>query len=396
MKKTAMVVFSYYPADPRVRREAEALIENGISVDVICLKKNDEARSEIFNNVTVHRINVNRKRAGKLAYIWEYATFIFYAFLKLSILHINKGFDIVHVHNMPDVLVFTGLIPRLMGTKIILDLHDPMPEVYVAKYSIKQSHPMIRFLILLEKWSIKFSHFVLTPNIAFRNLFISRGCPGQKISIVMNSPQETIFKNNSDETRFDVFYFASDGFNIMYHGTIVERHGLDTALKALSIIKKKIPYLKFHVFGDGDFVDRFQHFVNELQLNEYVQYYGHVSLETIAAAIRSIDLGIIPNKRNPFTEINMPTRIFEYLSICKPVIAPKTKGITDYFDEESIYFFEPEDENKLADVILKCYSDFRSNNKETLERGIAIYKKHDWKSEKTHFINLVSNLLPTL
>ena len=68
--------------------------------------------------------------------------------------------------------------------------------------------------------------------------------------------------------------------------------------------------------------------------------YGRKYLEEIVKEIEKCDLGIIPNQRNAFTDINTPTRVFEYLAMGKPVIAPSTEGIRDYFDNDSLLFFE--------------------------------------------------------
>jgi len=232
VKRIAMVVFSCYPGDSRVRREAEALVESGIAIDVFCLRDDSELKREIVNEVDVYRLPLRRKRGGKLLYILNYTYFIFLVFFTLSVFHIRKHYSIVHVHNMPDILVFSALIPRLCGSKLILDLHDPTPEVYMAKYFISASHPFIRLLIFLEKLSIWFSSLVITPNIAFRDLFISRGCPAFKIHIVMNSPNEKIFSCSSRNNKGEKV--NNDEFRIMYHGTIVERHGLDIALETLN------------------------------------------------------------------------------------------------------------------------------------------------------------------
>jgi glycosyltransferase involved in cell wall biosynthesis len=388
MIRIASVVFSYYPADPRPRREAEALVEAGMSVDVICLKGVGEQSEEQVNGVHVFRLPIIRTRRGKLNYLWEYWWFILLAFYKLSILHVIKHYHVVHVHNMPDVLVFSALLPRLSGAKIILDLHDPMPEVYMTKYSIGPSHFAIRSLRLLEKWSIRFADLVLTPNISFRNLFISRGCPERKIHIVMNSPQENIFKEGPPlQTRTH-----PEKFVIMYHGLIADRSGLDTALEALHLIKNKIPNLKFEVYGDGDFVNQFLKLVGELNLKSIVHFYGHRPLEVIAEVIQKIDVGIIPNKMNPFTNLNFPTRIFEYLCMRKPVIAPRTKGILDYFDEESLCFFEPGDPQSLGERIIDTYQN-PSKYQEILKRGIKVYQMYRWELQKKDFIEAIRNLV---
>jgi glycosyltransferase involved in cell wall biosynthesis len=177
----------------------------------------------------------------------------------------------------------------------------------------------------------------------------------------------------------------------MYHGTIVERHGLDTALGALALIRKEIPELAFHVYGEGDFVKQFLEEVDRLNLQKIVAYHGHVSAEVIVKSILAIDGGIIPNKRNVFTEINLPTRIFEYLSLGKPVIAPKTRGILDYFDDSSIYFFEPGSEESLAQVILSMYLD-PAHVQAVLKNGIEVYRRHMWDCEKRKLIELVTPL----
>ncbi len=385
-----MLVFSYYPEDPRVRREAEALVESGITTDIFCLRDNFELKREIVNGVEVYRLPLRRKRTRKLRYIWNYAYFIFLAFFTLSFFHIRRNYSIVHVHNMPDILIFSALIPRLFGSKVILDLHDPMPEVYMTKYSFSASHPVVRLLIFFEKLSIWFSSLVLTPNIAFRDLFISRGCPESKIQIVMNSPDQKIFscpsKSNKNEN------VNNDQFSLMYHGTIVERNGLDIVLETLNEVRNKIPKIVLHVYGGGDFVESFLKLKGQLELDDIVFYHGQVSLETIAKVIESIDVGLIPNKRSPFTDINMPTRIFEYLCKGKPVIAPRTKGILDYFDDESLHFFESGCPESLAEVIIDVYSK-PERGYAILERGAAIYKKYRWELQQQYFVGLVKRLM---
>ncbi|MHA1343136.1 MAG: glycosyltransferase, partial [Promethearchaeota archaeon] len=109
MLKIAMVVFSYYPADVRVRRAAEALADIGISPDIICLRNNKESKNEIINGVKVYRLPLRRKRGRKISYFWSYASFIFLSFFVLTKLYIKSHYNLIHVHNMPDVLVFSAI-----------------------------------------------------------------------------------------------------------------------------------------------------------------------------------------------------------------------------------------------------------------------------------------------
>jgi hypothetical protein len=51
--------------------------------------------------------------------------------LLLAFRSLTWRYNLVHVHNMPDVLVFEAFIPRVCGARVILDLHDPMPELMI-------------------------------------------------------------------------------------------------------------------------------------------------------------------------------------------------------------------------------------------------------------------------
>lgn len=381
-----MIGIIHYPSDTRVRREIDTLRSYGVEVDVICVRKEGQSRKEYVEGAQVYRMNLRRKRGSLLRYLWENLYFFIVAAFRLSLGSISKRYDVVHVHNMPDHIVFCALLPRLLGSKIILDLHDPTPEVFMTKYKVGEKHPAIRLLTMIEKLSIRFATHVLTPNIAFRNLFIKRDCPPSKISIVMNSPLERLFITTPVEAEPNM-----DTFRVMYHGSIVKRHGLDLALKALVLLRDKIPNLTFDVFGHGEYVEPFLEMVDELQLHDVVKYHGFVFHDHIPPAINKIDVGIIPNRKSPFTDLNFPVRIFEYLALKKPVIVPDTMGIRDYFKEEEINFFVPGDVESLSNAILNVYQQ-PAHQKTILDRSLAVYSQHRWSEQGKRLAGIVHSL----
>jgi glycosyltransferase involved in cell wall biosynthesis len=391
-KRAAVLLYSYYPADPRPRRAAEALINAGMEVDVVCLRdKPSDARAENIDGVQILRLPVQKRRHSKGTYIFQYAAFLAACFGLLSLRSLRKRYDLVHVHNMPDALVFAALIPRLQGARVILDLHDPMPELMMSIYNVGPDARFVRWLRRLEKLSIRFANLVLTPNKAFRDLFISRGCPPQKIQIVMNSPESNIFttSGNGDSDRGG----GDRPYRIMYHGLIAERHGLDVALETIAKLRNAIPGLEFHIFGDRTgYMDKVEAQVTRLGLQDCVRYHGYKPQTEIAQAIRTTDIGIIPNRRNPFTEINMPTRVFEYLAVGKPVIVPDTQGIRDYFQRDTLIFFEPDNPQSLEAAILEAYRD-PTRVDSVVKKGRLVYENNRWENQRSYFLDLVSSLL---
>ena len=390
-KKAGMVSFSHIPMDPRVRRAAEVLIEAGMSVDMFCVRdEEEEKKRENFNGIKIRRTKSVKRSETKLGYVFHYGLFFLKSFFFFMKLTFTKRLDLVHVHNMPDALVFCTLIPRLFGAKIILDLHDPSPEVFITKYELSESHYIIRLLSFLERKSIQYADLVFTPNIAFRDLFVSRGSDPDKIKILMNAPVESVFSPALSKAT-DATEPEKAQFNVMYHGTILKRHGLDMAVEAVCDAREKIPEIQFHVFGAGEFVPDFIEAVESCRYREIVQYFGFKSTVEIARHIEDIDVGIIPNRYSVFTEINFPTRIFEYLAFRKPVIVPRSKGILDYFDESSIFFFDPEDIDSVVDALVKIRKGGPFIEK-VIENGYEIYQRHRWQVQKDNMLTQVSAL----
>ena len=95
-------------------------------------------------------------------------------------------------------------------------------------------------------------------------------------------------------------------------------------MESLEKVKKTISSVRLRVCGKRtDFFEQVMESARQRGLDKNVDYLGPCNLNEIVEAIEDCDLGIIPNHRNIFTEINTPTRIFEYLALAKPVIAPK-------------------------------------------------------------------------
>ena len=389
--RAAVVLYSYYKYDVRPMREAEALANAGMEVDVICLRhKPSDPLRERINGVNLFRVPMGRRRSGKMAYVFRYAAFFISAFCRLAFWSFKKRYKLVHVHNMPDFLVFTALLPRLRGAKIILDLHDPMPELFCSIYGLSPNHLFARCLRFQERLSIAFADLVLTPNQAFKELFVSRSCPAAKIQITVNVPPIAIF-----DPRKYVAPAATGPrpFTLMYHGLLVERHGLDLALQAVAQLRPRIPQIKFHLYGEmTDYMTKIIRRISELGLDDAVQYHGFKSLPEIAQAIVSIDLGLVPNRLNDFTNINLPTRIFECLAMNKPVLVPRTRGIEDYFSDDDMLFFEPGNADDLAAKIGWVYQ-HPSETQSLLEKGRKVYARYSWDLEEGRFLGIVKDLL---
>jgi len=392
-KRAAMVMFSVYPGDPRPRRAVDALAGEGMEVDLVCLGSDDAPRNENLDGVRVLRVPLKNRRGGKFAYAFQYAAFILISSFIFALRSLNRSYDLVYVHNMPDILVLSALIPAAFGAKVILDLHDPMPELMVTIFSLRTDSLIVRLITWLEKWSMARADLVLTVNIACKRIFASRSCRPEKIGVIMNTPDNDIFHIRPPRACASASQTSNKRFVVMYHGSIVERNGLDLAVDAFARVRESIPAAELRIYGARTaFLDRVMDAAKSKGLDEAIRYLGPKRLEDLVPAIEDCDVGVIPNQRNPFTEINTPTRIFEYLALGKPVVAPYTPGVKDYFSDESLLFFESGNSEELARKIEYVFAHAKEAN-EIAERGQQIYLRHIWSQERKTLVGMVSEVL---
>src|SRR6516225_12336759 len=193
-KHVGMVTFSPFPYDPRPRRAVDALLKAGMSVDLVCLNDSDLSRTDGNAALSIYRIPIANRRGSKLSYVFRYAIFILLSTLILALRSLKRRYDLVYVHNMPDILVASAIVPKVLGAKVILDQHDPMPELMTTIFNLEPDSASVRIIRWMEKWSMARTHLVVTVNLACKHIFAVRRCPPEKIAVVMNAPDAKIFR----------------------------------------------------------------------------------------------------------------------------------------------------------------------------------------------------------
>ncbi len=387
-----MIMFSFYPSDPRPRRAIDALLKQGATVDLVCLQEEGLPKREALNGLNLRRVAVKHRRGGKFNYAYQYSAFILASSAIVALRALKRRYDLVYVHNMPDILVMSALIPKAFGARVVLDQHDPMPELMTTIFGFDDESFYVRVIRRMEKWSMARAHLVLTVNAACRRIFAERSCSPEKIGVVMNAPDGEIFPLRSPRSYVHSSGPAAKPFVIMYHGSLVERNGVDLAVKALARIRQTIPSAELRIYGKRTtFLEQVLAEASRLGLQDAVRYLGPRRLEDLAGEIEGSDVGVIPNQRNAFTDINTPTRIFEYLALGKPVVAPNTPGIRDYFGPESLLFFEAGDAHGLAERI-EYVAAHPDKAIEIAERGQKVYLAHTWSQERQTLVNLIGGL----
>ena len=175
---------------------------------------------------------------------------------------------------MPDILVACALVPKVLGAKVILDQHDPMPELLTTIFNLCPDSLSVRVMKWLEKWSIARANAVITVNIACKRIFASRSCNPEKITVVMNSPDEKNIPPSAADFA-NCRKSSTKAFVIMYHGSLVDRNGLDLAIEALARVRESIPGAELRICGrKTPFLEKVLDDVHRKSLDSWVHYFG--------------------------------------------------------------------------------------------------------------------------
>jgi len=292
---------------------------------------------------------------------------------------------------MPDFLVFTALIPRIFGAKLILDIHDPMPEFYMSKYKSQTNSTAVRLVRGQEKLSSMLAHAVITANSNFSDNLVKRGMPADKITVVNNVPDPKVFNRSGyrKECRS-----KSKHFTLIYPGTIAPRYGLDVAIRALPQLITRIPQLRLVIIGSQvEHVNELATLAEQLGVSSFIQFKPIIPVDEVPRHIVQADVGIYPALPDPHMNIATPAKVLEYAVMGIPIIASRLKVLEDLFTDSALMFFDLGNADQFARCVLELFES-PARRDELVQNADSIFvRTHSWSDERQAYFNVLNRLL---
>ena len=388
-RRVCMVSYSFYKTDNRVNRYSEALAERGDIVDVLGLKRHaHQPDVERVGQVNVHNIQgrFEKNEKSRSGYLLPLIKFWLAASWQLMRKHFLHRYDVIHIHNIPDFLAFAAWLPKLRGTKIILDIHDMVPEFYASKFGLKPDSFGVKLLKKVERASAWFANHVIISNHLWYKTIVARSVPEKKCSVFINHVNQRVFfqRNGVHQHARPV---------IMFPGGLHWHQGLDIGIRAMPAVLEKIPGAEFHIYGDGNLKGELIALTQQLGLGDKVRFFDPLPLSQIAEVMSGADLGIVPKRADSFGNEAYSTKIMEFMSLGVPMVVSETKIDRFYFDDSVVRFFESGNIKALADAIIEVLQ-----NDGLRQRMIAnasdYAARNSWEVRKTDYLKLVDSLCP--
>lgn len=352
--KVCMLMYRSAPRFIRRVIVANAIYRKYHNVDVIAIKEEGQGYCENIDGVNYYRLPILLNfQDRKIIRGIKLGLFTLFSFLWLIPHFAKNRYDVIHVHNPPDFLIFSALPYKLIfGTKVVLDLHDMLPEAVMSNLNVSEDNLLTKISVIIEKVAVRFSDSIICTNNFDKEIILSRNTIDPNIiSVVMNTPDLDLMGISHEETEPNQ---SLNKFRVLFEGTIWNRRGIKTVIDAIESVKDSIP-IEFYVIGDGPDLNDIQEYVASKNLDQFVHFTGWVNYCDLSSYISASNVCIIPFLRTKVNERGVPNKLFEYIVHEKPVLSSRLKGISLTFNEDEVIFFEPGDAEDLANKLRWCY-----------------------------------------
>lgn len=387
-RRICMITHSYFLSDTRVLRYAESLAKEGDQVDVLSLQRPGERPgTETLGNINIVRIQPHLSKGENSAssYLWPLVRFFAFCSMRITREHRRRHYDLLHIHNIPDFLVFAAWYPKLTGAKIILDIHDIVPEFYASKFSASERAFSIRLLKWVERASATFANRVIIANDLWLEKYAQRTRANGKCSVFINNVDASVFRPRP-RTRNDGKYI------VLFPGGLQWHQGLDIAIRAFRQVSQQVPEAQFHIYGDGNMKSSLVALAEELGLSGHVRFFNPLPARQIGEVMANADLGVVPKRADGFGNEAYSTKIMEFMSLGVPVVVSSTKIDRFYFNDSVVRFFESGNSEALAEAIIHVLEDDALRQR-IIANATKYAERNSWECRKADYLELVDSLI---
>ncbi len=390
--RVAMVGYTFYESDARLQMYVEYLVSSGYDVDVVVVKDPNCTPPVNDEHVSFYFPQKRRfERQGFMQFMLDYSLFTLACAFILLKNHLGRQrYSVVHINNMPNFVLFAALPVRLLGARILLDIHDTMPEIFRFRRGVPENHWLIRCLKFEEWICLKLADYVITSEHTKRDRLLMNGLKPSKSNVILNLANPDLFPETPDAP--PAAAEAGRPFRVVYHGTLTKRLGVDTVLRAVAIARRDVPSIRFEITGDGEQRAELVALATELGIESHVVFSkGFVPVDELHERIAGADLGVMASRVNPATDLMLPVKLLEYVRLGIPCVAVRTRTILHYFSEPAVRFIPPDDPEALAAVMVDLHRNPRARE-EMARRARAFYSKYDFDAQGRLYIEIVQGL----
>jgi glycosyltransferase involved in cell wall biosynthesis len=206
----------------------------------------------------------------------------------------------------------------------------------------------------LEDWLFRKADRTIVVSGAMADILAGRGTPRGKLVVMPNGVDRGAFNPGVDGTSVRRRLGWEDRFVVGFVGWVRPWHGVDRLVAAAGRLRHEIPGLRLLIVGDGPAVAAVRQQAQAAGLADRIHITGAVARDDVPSHLAAMDVAVQPD----VTEYASPIKLFEYLAMGKPVIAPRKPNITEVVTEgEQALLFAPGSVDELTQALSQLHAD---------------------------------------
>lgn len=326
------------------------------------------SKEDYLNNIKIKRVPLYSPHS--YSKLLDYVNIIRKKNILLKTVEKEK-FDIVHGHNASIFGWAAYNLSQIKSKSLIMELHAPIEHDYDAFTKVYKT-----YLLKIPQALDKCESLLVLTNTMRKLTSEYYNIPISKIDVIPNGVDVNKFKPDPTkdlETIKNKLNLKSNV--IMYAGYMDKINGIDAVLNNLDYLLKELKNTSFMFIGGGPYENRL---IKYSKKYSQVIHLPMVNYKDMPIFYELADLFIIPRPSNTSTESVTPLKLFEAMSMEKPILGSSVGGISEVIkNNKNGYLFEKgniEDfKNKLIDITN------RDNYKVSKNARKTVINEYNWE-----------------
>lgn len=311
-----------------------------------------QPRREAFRGAQIHRVWAYGSDGPDnfLRRMLTYSSFMVIGGLKALFLK-GKYDALVAISPLPNG-VAGWVVSKLRGIPLMFDVCDIWPDCAVAVGMMKPSL-LLRTAFWLEKKVYQASTRIGVVTRGFIGNLVAKGVPREKIRLLPDWVDPELYdpaKVDRDEARQK--YDLNNNFVVSFLGNFGLMMGIDKILDTAKLVQDQDPNVLFLFVGKGAALPMMEQRIKADKLKN-VRIIPYRPREEVPALLQASDVLIVTYMQSDITQITVPSKIYEYLSIARPIVAGVSGVIAEILEESKAALISRDrNPREMADHIL--------------------------------------------
>lgn len=340
-----------YPWDIRVEKVCQSL-QTKHEVHLVCRNEKRSPRHEVFDGTIIHRLPSLPRWLGPCHKVLGLPFFFNPTWVAAIWSTVKKTrASLILVRDIP--LAPTAiLVGWWFNIPVLLDLAENYPAMLEDQRLYSPAgfvggmvrHPGLAKIV--EKAVLRLVDHIIVVVEESRDRLVDMGIDPGRITIVTNTPP---LDRWSEDCAAKTTSSGCDPAHFVYLGNLDGSRGLDTAIKAVGLLKNRGHYVKLSIIGTGPNIELYRRLAESLGVTDRIAITGRLAFAKVEAIMAQANVGLIPHYGTGAWNSTIPNKLFDFMSMGKPVVVSNARPTRRVVEEVQCgIVFQERDAEDLA------------------------------------------------